>query len=274
MRGRVTIGGMQSSNPALSKLASTSGTNAYGEPGWYQPGSGGVAYPGVVTTERTGAMSVDGVIGRTLALLALLTLSAAAAWSLLPANVSGAAAFGAAIAALIVGLIVSFRQSTSPVLIGAYAILEGVALGVISEWFNVVYPGIAAQAVAATIGIFFVMLILYRFRVIRATPRFVRGVTGALIGAVVLMLANWVLALFGVNTGLREAGPIGVIFSLAMIILGALTFILDFDQVEQGVRHRLPARYGWFAAFGIILGLVWVYLEVLRLLSYLRGSND
>jgi len=265
---------MQSSNPALAKLSKTPATDAYGEPGWYQPGAGGTAsYPGVITSAGTGTMTVDGVIGRTLALMALLTVSAAAAWIWVPEEFTGVAVFGSSIVALIVGLIVGFRQSTSPVLIGAYAVLEGAALGMISEWFNTLYPGIAAQAVAATIGIFFVMLILYRFRVIRATPRFTKGLMGALIGAVVLMLGNWVLALFGVNTGLREAGPIGIIFSLAMIVIGALTFILDFDQVEQGVRHGLPARYGWFAAFGIILGLVWVYLEVLRLLSYLRGRD-
>ncbi|NUT36259.1 MAG: Bax inhibitor-1/YccA family protein [Hamadaea sp.] len=261
---------MESSNPALAKLTPSS-TNTYGEPGWYQPGAGGSAYPGVMT--RSDAMTVDGVIGRTLALLALMTLSGAAAWIWLPPELTGVALIGGAIGALVLGLVISFGRMTNPLLVTGYALLEGVVLGLISEVFENQFAGIVAQAVAATVGIFFVMLILYRFRVIRATPRFTKGLMGALIAAVVLMLGNWVLSLFGVNTGLRDAGAIGIIFSLAMIVIGALTFILDFDVVERGVAEGLPKRYGWFAAFGILLGLVWVYLEVLRLLSYLRGRE-
>jgi len=270
-RGRDTIVGMQSSNPALAKLTPSS-TNAYGEPGWYQPGTAGTAtYPGVITTADT--MTVDGVIGRTLALMVLLAASAAAAWIWLPGQLTGVVLLVGSIGALILGLVVAFRRSTSPLLIGGYAVLEGAVLGLISEVFEATYGGIVAQAVTATIGIFFVMLILYRFRVIRATPRFTKGLMGALIAAVVLMLGNWLLSIFGVNTGLREGGTIGIVFSLAMIVIGALTFILDFDVVEQGVRNGLPKRYAWYAAFGIVLGLVWVYLEVLRLLSYLRGRD-
>jgi uncharacterized YccA/Bax inhibitor family protein len=263
---------MQSSNPALARLAPSSSSNAYGEPGWYQPGAGGTAtYPGVITRGET--MTVDGVIGRTLALILLLTVSAAAAWIWLPEQLSGVVLLVSAIGALILGLVISIGRLTNPLLIGAYAVVEGVVLGLVSEAFEGQYGGIVAQAVTATIGIFFVMLILYRFRVIRATPRFTKGLLGALIAAVVLMLGNWLLSIFGVHTGLREGGTIGIIFSLAMIVLGALTFILDFDLVEQGVRDGLPQRYGWYAAFGIILGVIWVYLEVLRLLSYLRGRD-
>ena len=117
------------------------------------------------------------------------------------------------------------------------------------------------------------MALLYKSRVIRATPRFTRIVIGAVVGLFALMLVNFVLSLFGVSTGLREGGTIGIIFSLVCIVVAALTFVLDFDQVEEGVRQGLPQRYAWSCAFGILVGLIWLYLEILRLLSYLRGDD-
>lgn len=265
---------MESSNPALAKLTpSPAATNSSGEPGWYQPG----AYQQAGPVERVGAgtqtMTVDGVVGRTLALLVLLTVSAAAAWQLVPDGLLGAVVLIGSIGALVLGLFISFRRMTSPLPIAGYAILEGAVVGLVSKVFEQSYGGIVLQAVLATIAIFFVMLILYRFRVIRATPRFTKGLIGALIAAVVVSLANLALSFFGITTGLRSAGWLGIAFSIGMIILGALTFILDFDVVEKGVAAGLPKQYAWYAAFGIILGLIWVYLEVLRLLSYLRGRD-
>jgi uncharacterized YccA/Bax inhibitor family protein len=267
---------MQSSNPALAKLTPANATNTYGQPGWYQPGAatpGGAttAFPDVIT--RSGTMTVDDVIVRTLGLLILLAVSAAAAWVWVPEQLRGLVLLAGAIGGLVLGLVISFGRMTNPVAVMAYSVIQGVVVGLISELYNSWYEGIVTQAVLATFAIFFIMLILYRFRVIRATPRFTKGLIGALVAGVALMLADFVLSLFHIQTGLRENGLLGIVFSVAMIVIGALTFILDFDLVERGTAAGMPRRYAWFAAFGIVVGLIWVYLEVLRLLSYLRGSD-
>ncbi|MGI5245502.1 Bax inhibitor-1/YccA family protein [Dactylosporangium sp. CA-139066] len=258
---------MQSSNPVLTRLGEAARASRY-ETG-YAPG-----YPGV--QPRT--MTMDDVVVRTVALLAITGIFGAGAWVLLPATsvVTYFAAFMASIAGLVLGLVISFRQITSPAVIIPYAALQGVALGVYSRAFESWYSGIVVQAVVATFGIFAVMAALYKLKVLRATPRFTKFVIGALIGVVVLSFANWLFYLFGLNLGLREysvnghVGWVPIIFSIVIIAVGALTFILDFDAIEQGQRYGLPERYAWYCAFGILVGLIFLYYEILRLLSYLR----
>ncbi|WP_027342272.1 Bax inhibitor-1/YccA family protein [Hamadaea tsunoensis] len=263
---------MRSSNPALNRLApAQTATNAYGESGWYAPGATGAPTAGpVVEAARSASMTVDDVTVRTIGLLVLLAAAGGIAWGVVPAQWQGAVLLVGVFGGLILGLVISFGRTTNPLLIAAYTVLQGAAVGLISKQYNDWYNGIVVQAVAATFAVFFVMLILYRFKVLRATPRFTKGLIGALIAAVVLMFGDLILSLFGVHTGLRQNGLVGILFSIAMIALGALTFILDFDAVEQGVRAQLPKRYAWYAAFGIVVGLIWVYLEILRLLGYAR----
>jgi uncharacterized YccA/Bax inhibitor family protein len=224
-----------------------------------------------VTTEvDVRPMTIDDVVVRTVALLALTGIAGAVAWAVVPERYTFAGWITAALAGLVLGLAISFARITNPALIGAYAVVEGVLVGLVSRYYEGIYSGIVVQAAVGTFGVFFLMAMLYRARVIRATPKFVRGVLAALLGAVVIMLLNFGLALFNVHTPLRDGSPIAILFSLAMIVIAALTFILDFDQVEQGVRYGLPQRYAWLCAFGILVGLIWLYLEVIRLLGYLR----
>ncbi|MER7004611.1 Bax inhibitor-1/YccA family protein [Dactylosporangium sp. NPDC000555] len=260
---------MQSSNPVLTRLGEAARASRY-ETG-YGPG-----YPGEQTPSR--AMTMDDVVVRTVALLAITGVVGAAAWVLLPAS-SGVTFFAAAmagIAGLVLGLVISFRRVTSPAVIIPYAALQGIALGVISRAFESWYSGIVIQAVIGTFGIFAIMAVLYKLRVLRATPRFTKFVIGALIGVVVLSFANWLFYLFGLNLGLREYSVDGkvswlpIVFSLVVIGVGALTFILDFDAIEQGTHYGLPEKYAWYCAFGILVGLIFLYYEILRLLSYLR----
>jgi uncharacterized YccA/Bax inhibitor family protein len=180
---------------------------------------------------------------------------------------------------LVLGLVISFKQITNPAVIITYAVAEGVLLGLISKVYEALYDGIVLQAVVATFAVFAGMALLYRFKVIRATPRFTKWLLGAVIGVVGLMLVNFLLSVFGVNDGaglgLRagatgEVGWLPIVFSLVCIGIAALTFIQDFAVVEEGVAQGVARRYGWFASFGILVGLVWLYLEILRLLSYLR----
>ena len=120
------------------------------------------------------------------------------------------------------------------------------------------------------------MAVLYKLQIVRATPRFTKMIIGALVGVVVLSLANYLFYLFDINLGLREysldgkVGWLPIVFSLVIIVVGALTFVLDFDAVEQGVRGGLPEKYAWYCAFGILVGLIFLYWEILRMLSYLR----
>jgi uncharacterized YccA/Bax inhibitor family protein len=266
---------VKTSNPVLSRLgqaAERERAAGYG-PGYGQPyptAPGYTAAPPVVQP-----MTMDDVVIKTVILLGITGLSAVAAWNLIPDALLGAAWIGAAVVGLVLGLIISFSRMANPALVIAYAVVEGAFVGLVSKYFEVIagFEGIVLQAVIATFGVFFLMAVLYRARVIRATPRFTRGLIAVIAGLFFVMLINFVLALFGVNTGLRSNGALGIIFSLVCIVVAALSFILDFDQIEQGVRMGLPQRYSWTAAFGVLVGLIWLYLEVLRLLSYLRGDD-
>lgn len=248
---------MESANPVLTRLESTT------------------RQPRPVHPEP--AMTVDDVAIRTVTLLLITTAIAAAAWVLVPEGEwVGAALLGAGLAALVLVVVLSVRRTTNPVLIGAYALVEGFLLGVASRSFEAIYPGIVVQAVTGTIAVFIGMAALYRARLIRATPRFARFVMGALIGVVVLGLINLVVYLISgrqtvvVYTLGGRVGWLPYVFAVVAILVGALTFVLDFDLVERGVRAGLPRRYAWYCAFGILVGLVFLYWQILRLLSYLR----
>jgi uncharacterized YccA/Bax inhibitor family protein len=180
---------------------------------------------------------------------------------------------GGALIGLVLGLIISFSRTANPALVVAYSIVEGVFLGAVSKTYESFYDGIVLQAVTATFGVFFLMAILYKVRAIRATPRFIRGVVAAMIGLFAVMMINLVLALFDVNTGLRDGSPLAIGFSLVCIVVASLSFVLSFHEVEEGVRMGLPQRYSWVAAFGILVSLVWLYLEMLRLISYFQGDD-
>jgi uncharacterized YccA/Bax inhibitor family protein len=224
----------------------------------------------VITPADTERMTVDDVVVRTVGLLALTGLSGALAWVLVPDRWLFAAWIGAAVVGLIVGLVIAVARVMNPVVIGAYALIEGVFVGMVSKYYETAYSGIVLQAVIGTFGIFFLMAALYKFRVIRATPRFTRWVLGALFGIVAIVIVNFVLSIFGVNTHLRDGSGLAIVFSLVVIGVASLTFILDFAQVEEGVRAGLPRKYAWYCAFGILVGLIWLYLEIIRLLGYLR----
>ncbi|HET6214296.1 MAG TPA: Bax inhibitor-1/YccA family protein, partial [Micromonosporaceae bacterium] len=197
----------------------------------------------------------------------------AIAWAVVPDRLLIVAWTLSAVAGLVLGLVIAFRRISNPAPIAAYAVVEGVFVGLISKYYETAYSGIVLQAVIATFGVFFLMSMLYRARVIRATPKFARGLIACLIGAVALMAINLLLSVFGINTHLRDGSWLAIVFSLAMIVLASLTFILDFNEVEQGVKNGLPQRYAWVCAFGMLVGLIWLYLEILRLLGYLRGND-
>jgi len=220
------------------------------------------------TARDTGRMTVDDVVNKTGLLLAVVVAAGAVTWAL----DLGALVFPAAIVGLVLGLVISFKQITNPGLILAYAAVEGVFLGGISRFFNTQYPGIAVQAVVGTAAVAGGVLALYKSGRIKVTPQFTRMVVGATIGFFVLIMVNLVAGIFvSGGLGLRQ-GPIGIVFGLFAIGLASMNLILDFDLIERGARNGLPANYGWFAAFAILVTLVWLYIEILRLLANLRRN--
>ncbi|MGN9906354.1 Bax inhibitor-1/YccA family protein [Phytohabitans sp. LJ34] len=270
---------MKTSNPVLARLgqaaereraAGYAPVGQYGQPG-YDSAYPTTDYPAAPPTVRP--MTVDDVVVKTVALLGITGISAGAAWALIPDSLAPAAWIGAALIGLVLGLIISFSRMANPALVVAYAVFEGVFVGMVSKAYETFFDGIVLQAVTATFGVFFLMAILYKIRAIRATPRFIRGVVAAMAGLFAVMLINLVLALFDINTGLRDGSPLAIGFSLVCIVVASLSFILSFHEVEEGVRMGLPQRYSWVAAFGILVSLIWLYLEMLRLISYFQGDD-
>lgn len=254
-----------SRNPALTRSPAFSGSGRVQTTDPLEQ-----AYLGPSATARdTGRMTVEDVINKTGLLLVVALATGALTWSW----GLGRLAFPAALVGLVLGLVISFKQVTNPVAILAYAAVEGVFLGGISQFFNAAYPGIVVQAVVGTAGVAAVMLGLYRSGKIRVTPQFTKMVVGATIGFFLLIMVNLVAGFFtDGGLGLRQ-GPLGIVVGLFAIGLASLNLVLDFDLVERGARQGLPTRYGWFAAFGIMVTLVWLYIEILRLLSILRGDD-
>lgn len=220
------------------------------------------------TTQDTGRpITIDDIVQKTaisgaLALVAgFLTVLSGQWWLALPAFVVG----------IVVALIVIFKQKPSAPLTLTYSGAMGVALGGITAPINNMYPGIAFQALIGTAGVFFGMLVVYKTGAVKVTPRFTKWLMGAMIGVVVLMVANLVASFFtDGGMGLRDGGPLAILFSLVVIGVAAFSLLLDFDAADNAVKSGVPAKYSWYIAFGLMTTLVWLYIEILRLLSYLR----
>ena len=208
------------------------------------------------------------------ALLLFLALpTSTASWVLGTSGGSGVAGWAlvASLAGLGVAIATIVRPRWSPVTAPIYALVEGVVLGVVSMWFEAEFPGIAIQAVALTFGVMGAMLVLYTTRVIKVTQRFRTGVIAATLAIAGVYLVAFLLGLFGVRVPfLYDASPLGILISLAIVAVAALNLVLDFDLIERGARSGAPAYMEWYAAFGLLVTLVWLYLELLRLLGRLR----
>ena len=177
----------------------------------------------------------------------------------------------------VVALIVIFKQSSNPALVITYSVCMGVALGamtgVLENMPGNTFDGIGFQAIVGTAGVFFGMLVAYKTGAVRVTPKFTKWLMGALVGVFVLMLANLITSFFTTGgLGLRDGSPLAYIFSIVCIGVAAFSLLLDFDQADQAIRAGAPAKLAWFIAFGLMTTLVWLYIEILRLLSYLRSD--
>jgi uncharacterized YccA/Bax inhibitor family protein len=223
----------------------------------------------------TTPMTLGGTIAKTLVLLGILTVTATFSWLQTGAGLAQPDKLGTLFLVGIVGgfgvaLYTVFRPQHAPVTAPIYAALEGLLLGALSAILNLRYKGLPVQAVVLTVATLGVMLVSYRLGIIRATERFKTIVVSCTFAVAAFYVIALVMAMFGLYIPfLHEGGPIGIGFSLFVTGLAAFNLILDFDRIEQGVG-RAPNYMEWYAAFGLVVTLVWLYLEVLRLLRKLR----
>jgi len=236
---------------------------------------------GTFTGVRAGvnepAMSVQGTSTKSLVLVLLTIFSASFTWTAVASGNVGIlmpAALIGGLGGFIVAIVTIFKPNVSPYTAPIYAALEGLLLGAISALYNSRFAGIPMQAVALTFGVFLVMLMVYRLGIIRATERFRIGVVAATGGIAVMYLISFVLSFFGVQMSfLHDSSPLSIGISLVIVGVAALNLILDFDFIERGAAARAPKYMEWYGAFSLLVTLVWLYLELLRLLSKLQGRG-
>jgi uncharacterized YccA/Bax inhibitor family protein len=225
------------------------------------------------TTDR---MTMDDVVLRSALTLGTVAVGAVLAWALLPVSgTSYGLAIGAAIVAFVLAMVQSFKRSPSPALILGYAAFEGVFLGVFSEMFNSRWSGAPFQAVLGTMAVSGATLLVYKAGWIRVTARYARIGIAIAVAFMVVMAINLLLVAFGVaeDGGLRSFGPLGALVGIIAIVLGAFFLTLDFKQIEDGIAYGAPRKESWLAAFGLTMTLVWIYVEMLRLVA-IFSSND
>ncbi|WP_288784141.1 Bax inhibitor-1/YccA family protein [uncultured Cutibacterium sp.] len=220
------------------------------------------------------AMTFDDVLGRTGLVLLIIAAIGAASFTLIgPKTVaSGPALVVGSIAAFITAMVVSTRRTVPVGGVIFYCMCEGLVLGSLSAIFEATYPGIVVQAVLGTFAAAGVTLAAYKFFNIQVTPRFRQIIVISTFGFALAMLVNLVLTLCGINIGVASFGPIGILCSAVGVVLAAMNLVVDFDYAEQGVRNQAPASEAWRAAFGIAVTMVWLYTEILRILSYFRSE--
>ncbi|WP_152360180.1 Bax inhibitor-1/YccA family protein [Microlunatus speluncae] len=275
---------LRSSNPVLSRQdAFTPGSpQGYGqaggspEPQGYHGYGGGVQSP----TSTEGRMSFDDVITKSVITIGLVIVTAAAfMFGLMTGVIPGAFLLPALVVSGLVGfgvvLLVVFKRKVSPPLVLAYSVIEGVFVGALSFIFEMNYPGIVVQAVLGTFMAAGITLAAYKIFNIRVTPKFQKIVILATLGFAAALLLNFVLSIFGINLGMRsgvtgEVSFLAIGISLLGVVLGVLNLVLDFDYIEKGVAMGAPASESWRGAFGLTVTMVWLYIEILRLLSYFR----
>lgn len=228
--------------------------------------------------QGTAGMTIEGTVNRVGLLLLLVLIPAAYTWNQVktawePSQALGLGMMGM-IGGFVVALVTIFKKEWSPVTAPVYAVLQGLFLGGISAYFDVRFPGIPMQAVALTFGTLFALLFAYKSGMIKATENFKLGVVAATGGIMLLYLVSFVMSFFGGSIPfIHESGTFGILFSLFVVVIAALNLVLDFDFIEKGSEMGAPKYMEWYAAFGLLVTLVWLYLEILRLLAKLNSRD-
>jgi len=232
-------------------------------------------------------MTLGGVSAATLFIFTFLLIGAAYGWTLVTEKTPVLLTDGSTktpvsfdsptlllvclLGAFAIAMLTVFKPKLARFTALPYGLLEGALLGMVSHYYNAQFQGIVVQAILATFGVFLAMLVMYGLRILRATPKFTKGVIGATFGIMIMYLFGFVLSLFtDLQPPWQGGGLLSIGISVVIVIVASLNLILDFDFIERGSKNNLPAYMDWYAAFGLILTLVWLYLEMLRLLSKIR----
>lgn len=284
---------MRSNNPVFARAEGFNGQTAqsYGNQGYpaggqgyqgYGQGYGQAPYPqttdpsswqhpaGPAVQDR---MTIDSVVNRTAIMLLIVVATAAATWVALPERYLGPAWMIGAFGGLGLSFAISFMRKVSPALVIAYAVLEGVFLGAVSETFEYLFDGVVPGAVMGTTAAFAATLAAYKFFDIQVNDKFRKFVTIAMFGFFAVVMLDFVLSIFGNQIGFNGFGTLGLITSFVGLGIGILMLILDFDIVERGVAAGLPEQESWRAAFGLVVTLIWIYIQMLRILAILQSDN-
>lgn len=223
-------------------------------------------------------MTVSGTATKALILLAVLGFSAGLIWQQVSTGHMGVvmpAMLVGGIGGFIIAMVTVFKPNLAPWTAPLYASLEGVLLGAISALYGLQFKGLPQQAVLLTIGVAGGVFALYHFRVIRATPGFQRMIFSALMGIMLFYVGSMILSFFGVKIGyFTSNGPLAIGINMVIAGVAALSLVLDFDRIEQGAKAGAPKAMEWYSAFGLMVTLIWLYLELLRLLSRLQGRSN
>ena len=229
-----------------------------------------------------GAMTVQGTINKIALLLALVIAGAVFTWAKTMSGVETGSVvgvqgwmIGGSLSAFIFALIITFKKNLAPILSPVYAICEGLCLGALSAYFEVMFPGLVMRAVLLTFSVLFGMLFMYKVQIIKVTQRFRAIVLAATVGIALAYLISFILNLFGVNMGfILGGGSFGLIISLVVVAVAALNLVLDFDFIEKGTEAGLPSFFEWYGAFGLMVTLIWLYIAILRLLATIASNRN
>jgi len=270
---------LRNSNPALNEKAFQ--RIGDGEAGWAagtQPLDGAYAGSPGGPIAGTDVMTVNGTVWATGALLVLVVAAGVFGWNRVDVTSDTVSLpgwiFPVVLGALGVAILTIFKPNLARFTAPLYALLQGSFLGAISGLYNAAYEGIVVQAVGLTIGVFAVMLFLYATRIIKVTEKLRMGIVAATGAIFLVYVVNMLLSLFNAEVPfLHDTGPLGIGISLLIVGVAAFNLLLDFDFVERGVAAGAPKKMEWYAAFGLIVTIVWLYLELLRLLSKLQGRD-
>ncbi len=227
--------------------------------------------------DPAGVMTLQGTVHKSVLLLLIVFAAGAFTWMQTAANPAAAMPWviGGALTGLVLALVTVFKKHWSPITAPLYALAEGLFVGAISARYNAVFDGIVLQAVLLTLGVFCALLGAYTFRLIKATENFRLGVFAATAGILLVYLLTWVLGFFGIQIPyIHGSGPVGIGFSVFVVIIAALNLVLDFDFIEQGSESGAPKYMEWYASFGLLVTLIWLYLEILRLLAKIASRRE
>jgi uncharacterized YccA/Bax inhibitor family protein len=267
---------MRTTNPALTEKAFEDAAGWAAGVERLEDAYAAPSYRGPI--ERTDVMTVNGTVWATAALLVLVVAAGVVGWNSVDSTADTVSLPGWLMPVLLGGLGVAiltifkptWARFTSPV----YALLEGAFLGAISAAYNSAYDGIVIQAVGLTVGVFAVMLFLFATRVIKVTDKLRMGIVAATGGILLVYVANMVLGIFGASVPfLHDTGPMGIGISLLIVGVAAFNLLLDFDLIEKGSQIGAPKHMEWYAAFGLLVTIIWLYLELLRLLAKLQSRD-